>query len=50
MQNPFTNPAFEMASMTAAINLIPNRYGKLEQMNLFAPKPVRTRQIIVEQR
>ncbi len=36
--------------MTAAINLIPNRYGKLEQMNLFAPKPVRTRQIIVEQR
>ncbi|MDO3594206.1 major capsid protein, partial [Ralstonia pseudosolanacearum] len=50
MQNPFTNPAFEMASMTAAINLIPNRYGKLEQMSLFAPKPVRTRQIIVEQR
>ncbi|WP_080894942.1 major capsid protein, partial [Ralstonia solanacearum] len=44
------NPAFEMASMTAAINLIPNRYGKLETMNLFAPKPVRTRQIIVEQR
>ncbi|MGA3868412.1 major capsid protein [Ralstonia nicotianae] len=50
MQNPFANAAFEMASMTAAINLIPNRYGKLEQMNLFAPKPVRTRQIIVEQR
>ncbi|MGD7211976.1 major capsid protein, partial [Ralstonia pseudosolanacearum] len=36
MQNPFANAAFEMASMTAAINLIPNRYGKLEQMNLFA--------------
>ncbi|MFC0128180.1 major capsid protein [Ralstonia solanacearum] len=50
MQNPFSNPAFSMASMTAAINLIPNRYGKLEAMNLFAPKPVRTRQIIVEQR
>lgn len=49
MQNPFHNPAFSMASMTAAINLIPNRYGRMEELNLFPPKPVRTRQIIVEE-
>lgn len=50
MQNPFNNPAFSMASLTAAINLIPNRYGRLEDLNLFPAKPVRTRQVIVEER
>ena len=49
MQNPFDNPAFSMASLTAAINLIPNRYGRLEQLNLFPQKPVRTRQIVIEE-
>ncbi|WP_054075427.1 major capsid protein [Comamonas testosteroni] len=49
MQNPFENPGFSMASLTAAINLLPNRYGRLEQLNLFPTKPVRTRQIIVEE-
>jgi hypothetical protein len=49
MQNPFENPGFSMASLTAAINLIPNRYGRLEQLNLFPAKPVRTRQILVEE-
>lgn len=50
MQNPFDNPAFSMASLTAAINIVPNRYGRLEQLNLFPAKPVRTRQILVEER
>lgn len=49
MQNPFENPGFSMASLTAAINLIPNRYGRLEALNLFPVRPVRTRQIIVEE-
>ena len=49
MQNPFNNPAFSTASLTAAINLIPNRYGRLEQLNLFPIKPVRTRQVVVEE-
>ena len=49
MQNPFHNPAFSMVSMTAAINLIPNRYGRMEEMRLFPAKPVRTRQIVVEE-
>jgi hypothetical protein len=39
-----------MASLTAAINIVPNRYGRLEQLNLFPAKPVRTRQILVEER
>ncbi len=50
MQNPFDNPGFSMASLTAAINLLPNRYGRLEQIGLFPAKPVRTRQIVVEER
>ena len=29
MLNPFNNTAFSMAALTAAINLIPNRYGRL---------------------
>ena len=49
MQNPFENPGFSMASLTAAINLLPNRYGRLEQLDLFPARPVRTRQIIVEE-
>ncbi|MBU2762810.1 major capsid protein [Acidithiobacillus caldus] len=49
MQNPFSNPAFSMASLTAAINLIPNRYGRLETLDLFPIKPVRTRQVVVEE-
>jgi hypothetical protein len=49
MNNPFHNPAFSMAALSAAINIIPNRYGRLEALNLFPPKPVRTRQIIVEE-
>jgi hypothetical protein len=49
MQNPFDHPGFSMASLTAAINLVPNRYGRLEALGLFPPKPVRTRQILVEE-
>ena len=48
MQNPFSNPAFSMANLTAAINLLPNRYGRLESLNLFPVKPVRFRQILIE--
>ncbi len=50
MNNPFNNPAFSMVSLTTAINLIPNRYGRLEDMKLFPEKPVRFRQIIVEEK
>jgi len=49
MNNPFHNPAFSMAALSAAINIIPNRYGRMEALNLFPARPVRTRQIIVEE-
>ena len=49
MNNPFNSPAFSMAALTAAINIIPNRYGRMEELNLFPAKPVRTRQVIVEE-
>jgi len=49
MNNPFHHPAFSMAALSAAINIIPNRYGRLEALNLFPPRPVRTRQILVEE-
>jgi len=38
MNNPFHNPAFSMAALSAAINIIPNRYGRMEALNLF-PAP-----------
>ena len=37
MLNPFNNPAFSMAALTAAINLIPNRYGRLQELGLCLP-------------
>jgi hypothetical protein len=49
MINPFANDAFDMASLTAAINKIPNTYGRLEQLNLMPPLGVRTRTIILEE-
>jgi len=50
MQNPFSNSAFSMANLTAAINLLPNRYGRVESLNLFPVKPVRFRQILIEEK
>lgn len=50
MLNPFDNPSFNLASLTQAINVFPNRYGRLEQINLFPIKPVRQRTIIIERR
>lgn len=50
MNNPFHNPAFSVSALTAAINLLPNQYGRLDELNLFPAKPVRTRQVTVEER
>jgi len=50
INNPFLNPAFSMASLTAAINLLPNRYDRLDQLGLFPAKPVRTRTIVLEEK
>jgi hypothetical protein len=49
MTNPFESSAFDMTSLTSAINLLPNMYGKLESLKLFPQKSVRTRNIAVEE-
>ena len=49
--NPFeSSNAFNLASLTDAINILPNRYGKLQSMNLFPMRGVRTREIVVEEK
>ena len=49
MQNPFENPGFSMASLTAAINLLPNVYTRLGQMGLFRFEGVTQRSVVIEQ-
>lgn len=49
MLNPFETDAFNMVSLTKAINLLPNNYGRLREMDLFPGKGVPTRTIIVEE-
>lgn len=49
--NPFMdNDAFNMVSLTNAINILPNNYGRIREMNLMPVKGVRTRTIIVEEK
>lgn len=47
--NPFDTDAFSLTSLTDAINILPNNYGKISRMNLFPGKSVRTRTIVVEE-
>lgn len=49
--NPFlSNPSFSMASLTAAINILPNNYGRVNQLDLMPIKGVTTRTILVEEK
>jgi hypothetical protein len=50
MQNPFENSAFSMVEMTAAINVLPNQYGRLNTMNLFPVKGVTQRGVFIDER
>lgn len=50
MFNPFTDPAFNTASLTAAINLLPNNYGRIREMNLMPGKGITTRTVLVEEK
>jgi len=47
--NPFSNDAFNMVSLTQAINILPTLYGRVGQLKIFADKGVRTRLIAVEE-
>ena len=50
MQDPFNSPAFNLAEMTAAINVLPNTYGRVGELGLFVPKGVSQRTVIVEEK
>jgi len=50
MINPFENDAFSLVSLTHSINILPNMYGRCEQLNLFPVRGVVSRSIIVEER
>lgn len=49
--NPFDNDAFSMRQLSAAINTLPNKYGRLGELGLFneAGGGVRTRSIMIEE-
>jgi hypothetical protein len=47
--NPFEQDAFNMVSLTQAVNILPNKYGRVGQLGLFPDKGVRSRTIIVEE-
>ncbi len=48
--NPFSSSAFNAASLSAAINIVPNRYGRLNEMGLFPVRSASTNTIIVEEK
>ncbi|OSM07663.1 major capsid protein [Magnetofaba australis] len=48
--NPFSNDAFGAVALTAAINVLPNRYGRVESLGLMPARPVRLRNIAIEER
>ena len=48
--NPFDQDAFSMANLCAAINILPNRYGRVGQLGIFnASAGITTRTAIVEE-
>ncbi len=50
MLNPFASDAFNMWAMGAAIERLPNNYGRLRELNLFPVKPLRTRKVMIDEK
>lgn len=46
--NPFDAGGFTLAEMSAAIQLLPNAYGRVGQMGLFAPEAISQRNVTLE--
>lgn len=44
----FNNAAFSATSLTQAINLVPNDYGRLRELGLFSEEPITTTSVAVE--
>lgn len=49
MLDIFNNDAFSLIELTNAINILPNKYGKIGTMNLMPAKGVRTRTVVIEE-
>ncbi len=47
--NPFDAGGFSLAELTEAINLLPNRYGRVGQLGIFRDEGVTQRQIVLEE-
>jgi hypothetical protein len=50
MVNPFEQDAFNMANLSAAIDILPMNYGRINQLVIFADDGITTRTAIVEER
>ena len=50
MLDPFSTSAFSMASLTGAINVVPNQYGRYQSLGIFPERGVRTTHVVVEHR
>ncbi|MBF0395769.1 MAG: major capsid protein [Desulfobacterales bacterium] len=50
MLNPFATDAFSVVSLTKAINILPNSYGRIRELNLMPGRGVRSRSIVIEER
>ncbi|MBW2342511.1 MAG: major capsid protein [Deltaproteobacteria bacterium] len=48
--NPFEIDAFNVVSLTDSINILPNTYGRVRELNLMPGKGVRTRAVVVEEK
>ncbi len=46
----FNNDAFSLVSMTEGVDMIPNQWGRIGEMGLFTPKPIRTSMFTIERR
>ncbi|MFN3261641.1 MAG: major capsid protein [Pikeienuella sp.] len=46
----FTGSAFRTRELSDAINVVPNQFGRLGELGLFADKPIRTAQFQIEQK
>ncbi len=44
----FSGDAFGAVALGEAINVIPNMYGRIGELGLFTPKPIRTEQFSIE--
>ena len=50
MLDPFAGGGFSLTTLTAAINKLPNMYGRLQEMGLFPLRGITTRSLDMEER